>query len=97
VERNSVFAHQLNEVFRLITRQSRFAKMWIFRDEVVRSSTSVGEVAATTARNENLSADLCRVVKESNFATTLPGASGAHHARAASSNYDNIVLLHGHI
>lgn len=56
----------------------------------------VGEVAAATAGDENFLSGAIGVVDQDDPATATAGLDGAHEARGACSDDDNIYLLRVH-
>jgi hypothetical protein len=59
--------------------------MRVGRKKIFGSAMQIGEVAAASARDEDLLADLVGVFEDRDAASTLAGLDGAHQARGAAA------------
>jgi hypothetical protein len=87
---DSVALDKFEEVLRLIESQSRFGEVRIRGDEVSRSAMNIGEVAAASARDEDLAAGLGIVFEEEDSPVALTGGGGAHETGGASAKDDDV-------
>ena len=64
--------------------------MRIGREESLWPAVAVGEVAAPTARNQDLLADFLGVIEQKHLAAALARAQGAHQTRGTSAQDDDV-------
>jgi hypothetical protein len=68
--------------------------MGIVRDKMSRFNLVIGEIAASTARHQNLLAHLIGMVKHRNTLALLASLGGTHQAGGTATDNQSIVLLH---
>jgi hypothetical protein len=88
---DAVLFDEGNKVRRGKTGQNRLAEMAIFGDIVFRRNVEMGEVALSSAGDEDLTADLWGVVEEQDSPAAFSGLAGAHEAGRAGAEYDDVV------
>ena len=66
--------------------------MRITAEEVLRAHATVGEVAASAARNADLLGKLLGVIDQQHAPPALSGGGGAHHAGGARTDDQHIVV-----
>ena len=71
MKRDAAFGDQFDKIIRLVTRQGRAHEMWILRTIMLRLYRAIGEVAAATARHENLPTELCGVIDHQHSSSAL--------------------------
>src|SRR5690554_766439 len=90
---NAVALDHVDEILRTIASQRRTDEMRIARQEIRCIDPSIGEIAASAARNPDLFAQLARMVDKQDASAALTGLRGAHHAGCASADHDDIVSV----
>ena len=93
VERDAMLFDECDEIIRSVTGERGFREMWIRGDEIFRTAMNVGEVAATTAGDEDFLADAVGVLEHSDAAAAFAGLNGAHEARGACAEDDCVEFL----
>ena len=85
-----MFADEFDEIFGGVTRQRRFTKVRILRDEVFRRGVEICKIAAPAAGDNDLAPDLGVVLNDQRF-TPAPACLGsAKKPRRAPANNDHI-------
>ena len=87
---HAVFGDHLDKVPLGVAGQGRLAKVRVLRQEIVGLGVHVGEVAAATARHQDLFACLVGVVDQHHLAPPVGGGQCAHQACGASANNHNV-------
>jgi len=85
-----VFVDQLEEVARGVERQRGFREVWIVGEKTIRFAMDIGEIAAASARDEDLTAGQAAVVEQRNAAAVLACDSSAHEACGSGSQNDRV-------
>ena len=87
--------HHHNKILRREAAEGRATKIRIFRQEPFRCGSGVGEIAASTTRDQDFGAYLGGMIEQQYAPPSTPGGNRAHQARGASTNYDHIVFGYG--
>jgi len=87
---NAETLDQLEKVPRLVEGERGLGEVGILREEVGGRAVNVGEVAAAAAGDEDLAARLRVVVQHRHAAAALAGHGGAHQARSARAQHQDI-------
>ena len=77
---------------RQIERERRLGEMLVFRKKILRSAVDVGEIAASATGDEDLESGLAAMLKQGYAPSALPCRCGAHEARRARAQNDDIEL-----
>src|ERR1700716_810838 len=80
-----VLLNQGDEIGGCVTRQGGLCEVWIRGKKIFRAAMNVCEIAAASARDENLFAQPVRMVEYSDAASALAGFDGAHQASGAAA------------
>ncbi|KAG1392513.1 hypothetical protein G6F59_014581 [Rhizopus arrhizus] len=83
---DAVLADQLDEMPGRVAGQRRLAEVRVGRQEVGRGGAGVGEVAAATARHQDLLADLVGMVDHLHLAAALAGGDRSHQPGRAGAD-----------
>ena len=87
---HAVLAHQFDEIPLGVAGQGRLAEVRVLREEIVGFGVHVGEVAAATARHQDLFTCLVGVVDQHDLAPTAGSGQRAHQTCGASANNHNV-------
>src|SRR6202140_2463645 len=77
--------HQRNEILRRVAGKQRLGKMRIAGEKILRPAVEVGEIAAPTARDENLLSQLVCTFEYRDATAALARLNGAHQACCAAA------------
>jgi len=84
-----------DEIRGRVARQRRFGKVWIRRDKVFGPAMQIGEIAASTAGDENFLSQAVGAFEHGHATAALAGFDGAHQACCASAE-DECIEGVGH-
>jgi hypothetical protein len=87
---NAVALDELDEVVLGMALQRRDAEMRVLRQEILRRSVDVGEVAAAATGDADLLSRRGRVVDEQHRAAPPSRLDGTHHARSTRADHKNV-------
>ena len=91
---DAVTIHQFDKMPLVIARQRGFAEMGILRKKGGRLDIVVGEVAASTAGDQEFLAGFMRMIQNQNPAPATSGRSGTHQSGRTGSDDNDIPLIH---
>jgi hypothetical protein len=92
---DAMLFHQVDEIRWRISCQCGFRKVRVRGEEIFGLAMQVGEVAASTARNQDLFANAPGALQHRYTSATLAGLNSAHEpSRAAPQDDDVKVLFH---
>ena len=80
-----MFFHERDEVIGRVSCQRGFCEVRIRGDEIFRRAMNVGEVAASTAGDEDFFADTLGVFQDGDAASAFAGFDCAHQSGGASA------------
>src|ERR1039458_8307205 len=84
--------HELDEVPRLVKRQRRLCKMWVFRKKIARPAVQIRKIAPAAAGDQNLSPGLPIVLQQHNPLPALPSHRPAHYPSRPRPQDNHIEL-----
>jgi hypothetical protein len=94
---NVVAVDQRNEVALGIATQRGGAEARIVRQKIRRTRMQVGKITASAAGNPDLLSRLSCLLKQQHRAPALAGDAGAHQARSACSEHNDVVTIQGRL
>src|ERR1700674_2590471 len=94
--RNAVPFNECDEIRGRIARQRGLGKMGIRGEEIFGLAVQVSEIAAATARDENLFPQTVTVFQTRDAPSALACLNGAHQARRAATENQCIEMM-GHV
>ncbi len=91
-----VAIHQIDEILLGVASQCRLAEVGILRQVGMSARLMVGEVAATTATDEDLAARFLGIVEHQHRAAPIAGLRRTHQSGRTGPDHHHIDLLHHH-
>ena len=90
---DAVALDQRDEVALGVAAQRRTAELRIVRQKIRRAGVQIGEIAAPAAGDANLLGRVPRLLQHQHRASALAGDAGAHQARGARPENDDVVAI----
>src|SRR6516162_3127918 len=93
VIRNFVLLDQRDEILWGIARKRRLAEMRIGGEKILRVAREVGEVAAPTARDQDLLSDLLSPLQHHDAPAAFSGLDRAHQPGRSRAQHDRVKIM----
>jgi hypothetical protein len=92
VVRNAIPLDHFEEIGRRIPGECGFMKVRVGTDEVIRCYVQIGEIAPTSAGDEDLSPDFAVMFEDRDTPAPLRCFGRAHESGGPGSDHDDVVL-----